>query len=166
LFTRLSVIAVTLLLLSGCATLKNTPQQDYVWEKGRVCDSQVAFWKLERVEADGRWSIRGATNGPPGRYDYIACMQDEFSRDPYKEWLTRQSAPPTVATAEPPREGRATVPAAAQTFGKVVATKEPVAKPAWAIGDEWSYRWEGPRGKGTFVWVVDRFEVAEGIESV
>jgi len=47
----------------------------------------------------------------------------------------------------------------------VVASKDQAAKPAWAIGDEWSYRWESPRGRGTFVWVVDRFETAEGIES-
>ena len=166
--TRQSAIAVTLLLLSGCATFKNTPQQDYVWEKGRVCDRQVAFWKLERVEADGRWWIRGATNGPPGRYDYFACMQEEFSRDPYQEWLTRSASSTVATTAAPPREGRASVPAATQTpvsFGRAVVSKEQLAKPAWAIGDEWSYRWESPRGQGTFVWAVDRFEVAEGIES-
>jgi len=38
--------------------------------------------------------------------------------------------------------------------------------PPWAIGDEWSYRWESPRGKGTFVRAVNRFETMDGIEWV
>lgn len=38
----------------GCAVLRNTPQQDYVWEMGHICDSQVSFWKMESVKADAR----------------------------------------------------------------------------------------------------------------
>jgi clan AA aspartic protease (TIGR02281 family) len=26
--------------------------------------------------------------------------------------------------------------------------------PSWSVGDEWSFRWESPSGKGTFVWTV------------
>jgi hypothetical protein len=36
--------------------------------------------------------------------------------------------------------------------------------PAWKIGDEWSYRWESPRGGGTFVWQVVREELVEGTD--
>jgi hypothetical protein len=35
--------------------------------------------------------------------------------------------------------------------------------PAWAKGDEWSFRWESPEGKGTFVWSIDREETLDGI---
>src|SRR5438067_28864 len=70
------------LAAAGCATFKNTPQQDYVWEAGRVCDRQVAFWKMDRVESNGHYWIQGATNGPPGRDDYFACMQEQFTRNP------------------------------------------------------------------------------------
>ena len=45
--------AALVIALAGCAALKNTPQQDYVWELGRVCDKQVSFWKMEEVRADG-----------------------------------------------------------------------------------------------------------------
>jgi hypothetical protein len=34
--------------------------------------------------------------------------------------------------------------------------------PVWQVGDEWTYRWESERGKGTFTWVVVREEVVNG----
>jgi hypothetical protein len=40
----------------------------------------------------------------------------------------------------------------------------PMAAPTWRPGYEWSYRWESPRGKGTFVWAVDRVEMVDGAE--
>src|SRR5436305_2561055 len=79
------------LAAAGCATFKNTPQQDYVWEAGRVCDRQVAFWKMDRVESNGHYWIQGATNGPPGRDDYFACMQEQFTRNPYQQWVAQRS---------------------------------------------------------------------------
>jgi hypothetical protein len=33
----------------------------------------------------------------------------------------------------------------------------------WNVGDEWTYRWESPRGKGTFTSVVERDEVVDGV---
>src|SRR4026208_2451727 len=41
-----------------------------------------------------------------------------------------------------------------------------IERRAWSIGDEWSYRWESPAGKGTTVWTVIRFEAVEGVDSV
>jgi hypothetical protein len=32
----------------------------------------------------------------------------------------------------------------------------------WKLGDEWAFRWDSPRGRGTYVWVVDRIEVVDG----
>jgi hypothetical protein len=34
--------------------------------------------------------------------------------------------------------------------------------PVWNVGDEWTYRWESQRGKGTFTSVVDREEMVDG----
>lgn len=49
------------LLLTGCATFKNTPQQDYVWAMWGICkvsgrfNTSVAY--IDRVGTDGRyWS--------------------------------------------------------------------------------------------------------------
>ena len=39
-----------------------------------------------------------------------------------------------------------------------------VAVPVWKRAYEWSYRYDSPAGKGTFVWAVDREEVSDGIE--
>ena len=36
--------------------------------------------------------------------------------------------------------------------------------PVWRPGYEWEYRWESPRGKGTFVWSVNRTEIVDGTE--
>lgn len=41
-----------------------------------------------------------------------------------------------------------------------------IERRAWTIGDEWSYRWESPAGKGTSVWTVVRFETVEGVDAV
>src|SRR5262249_14008773 len=34
--------------------------------------------------------------------------------------------------------------------------------PVWKVGDEWSFRWESPRGSGTYVSVVTREESMDG----
>lgn len=169
---RILVVGI-LFILTGCATFKNTPQQDYVWEKGRICDAQVAFWKMERVEANGRYWIRGATNAPPGKDDYFACLQAQFAKNPYREWVSQhwnsspdtRSTPPITGVTSPP-SGRTQASSDAATSAARTTTNEVAPKPQWVIGDEWSYRWESPRGKGTFVWVVERFETIEGIDSV
>jgi len=83
-------VILLLAVLAGCATLKNTPQQDYVWEMGGICDSQSAFWKMQSVRADGSYTVRGATNGPPGSHDYLACMQQQMKARPYGQWLREQ----------------------------------------------------------------------------
>jgi len=89
---RLLIVAALVTGLSACATFKNTPQQDYVWEIGRICDSRVSFWKMESVRADGSATVRGATNAPPGWADYQACMREEQARKPYEQWLREHAA--------------------------------------------------------------------------
>jgi hypothetical protein len=81
------ILFVAIIVLSGCATLKNTPQQDYVWEMSRVCDAQVDFWKMEEVKLDGSYMVRGAANAPPGSHDYQACMNEQMKAKPYGQWL-------------------------------------------------------------------------------
>jgi len=86
-----AAISISVVLPAGCAGLKNTGQQDYVWEMARICDARVAFWKMEQVNADSSYLIRGASNAPPGRDDYFACMQEQFAREPYGRWLALRS---------------------------------------------------------------------------
>jgi hypothetical protein len=83
---------IAILLLAGCASFKNTPQQDYIWGLGRICDSQVSYWKMEEVRADGSYTVRGAANAPPGWHDYQACMQERMKAKPYGQWLSEREA--------------------------------------------------------------------------
>jgi len=149
--SRPLALALALVMLgAGCASLQNTPQQDYVWEMGRICDGRFRDWYLDRVEADGRYTIRGAPNSVPSpNLPYFDCMREQFAARPYAQWL-RQRPAVSGATARP-----ATDPAALAIERRV-----------WSVGDEWSYRWESSVGKGTFVWTVARFEMVEGVDSV
>ena len=96
-----------LMILAGCAMLKNTPQQDYVWEIARVCDARSAFWKMEEVKPDGSSTVRGATNAPPGWNDYQACMREQMERKPYGQWVRERSRSIPAAAVIPPATGGA-----------------------------------------------------------
>jgi hypothetical protein len=171
---RCSTGALVLLLsLAGCATTQETPQQAYVWEMGRICDGKSPFWRIERVEADGRYWVQGATNAPPGMNDYFACMKEQFAKTPYRTWVSQRSASPQITTPTPSPIG-SVAPSAAAPITQKPAASAPLPTsasadapllPSWALKDEWSYRSQSPRSKSTFVWVVDRFETVEGIDS-
>jgi hypothetical protein len=88
--TRLlsSAFLVVLPLFVGCASMKNTPRQEYVWEMGRICDSRSNTWYMDKVEADGSYTIRGATNSIGGpNLPYFDCMKEQFKVHPFAEWL-------------------------------------------------------------------------------
>ena len=53
--------------------------------------------------------------------------------------------------------------AAGSVTGQPATPLGPAEAPAWRVGDEWSYRWESPRGKGAFTWVVQREETLDGV---
>lgn len=70
--------------------------------------------------------------------------------------LTDASTPSSARAADLPRSSEREQPAAQiNSFDR----------PTWKVGDEWEFRWQSPRGQGTFVWVVDREEMVEGIDS-
>jgi hypothetical protein len=84
---RGSALLVVLPLLIGCASMKETPQQEYVWEMGRICDSRSNTWYMDKVEPDGRYTIRGATNSIGGpNLPYFDCMREQFKAHPFNDW--------------------------------------------------------------------------------
>ncbi len=119
-----AIVTLACLIVAGCATTQETTQQSYVWQMGRICDARSPFWRMERVEADGRYLVQGAANAPPGRNDYVACMQEQFTKTPYREWLSQRATALESAPVAPSSSGSVTV------------------------------------------WVVDRFENTDGIDSV
>lgn len=45
-----------------------------------------------------------------------------------------------------------------------VSARDPGSAPVWTIGDRWAFRWESPRGSGTFVWTVNRVQTMDGFD--
>jgi hypothetical protein len=166
LFTMGTLVGLVLVIVAGCATTQETPQQSYVWQMGRICDAQSPFWRMERVEADGRYLIQGATNAPPGRNEYVECMKEQFARKPYPQWVRERSGSLSPTPVTPSSRGSVTSSTGTTTPPPLATTAVAGPGPTWTVGDEWSYRWQSPEGKGTFVWVVDRFDKADGIDSV
>ena len=63
---------------------------------------------------------------------------------------------------------RLTLEASSQATGAPAAAVEAASgrvweAPTWKPGDEWSFRWESPTGKGTLVWTVEGEEEIDGI---
>jgi len=71
----------------------------------------------------------------------IPLLASCASSDPTPAQMTRDSIQPPT--------GKAALARAADT---------------WAPGSSWSYRYESPRGSGTFDWVVDREELVDGVK--
>jgi len=81
---RIAAAGYAVALVIGCQTFHNTPAQDYVWEMGRACDT--ATWRMTSVEADGRYTVQGASNAVDSS-PYIACMDKQMKDHPYQEWV-------------------------------------------------------------------------------
>ena len=126
-----------ILLVGGCASMGNTLAQDLAWERWNKCNDGSI--RLLRIDRDGRVWTQATSDSAAALPRWQTCMQ---------EALTQQGK--RVATA--PAPAVATAPAAGI-----------VPVPEWKRGDEWAFRWESPRGSGTFVWSMDREEVMDGV---
>lgn len=139
-FEFLSAVAGSILLLlvaGGCA--QNTLAQDLAWERWRKCE-RVGTTGLKEIRPDGQiWFWYKS----PMEYTFVReCLAKAAAEQAER----RVAAAPVIAKEMPP------------------ATPGPVMPPVWKRGEEWAFRWESPRGNGTFVWSVDREEVIDGVE--
>jgi hypothetical protein len=54
-------------LLAGCATVQNTPQQERTWAAWDACKAagRVTHWQIDRVDPDGKiwWWTTGSPYG-------------------------------------------------------------------------------------------------------
>lgn len=72
------------IVLAGCASMLNTPQQDYVWAMGQNCSNTGAY--ITRVLPDGHYYYGwrgGAYTGP----EFRQCMEEQYKARPYREWV-------------------------------------------------------------------------------
>jgi len=65
---------------------------------------------------------------------------------------------PTVATGSVPVPARPT-----EAPSHTAANTAETAVPQWQLADEWQFRWESLQGKGTFVSVIQREEMVDGV---
>src|SRR5947207_2447458 len=84
----IAVLIVGFVWLPGCASFKNTPQQDYVWELGRMCQRENADWRMTRVDAAGRyWIQAGDASGPNAFHE---CIARQRRAHPFIDWAKAQ----------------------------------------------------------------------------
>jgi len=145
---RLMSALVLVLITAGCAAMKNTPIQDYVLEKGRACEWVSSGWKLSRVDAVGNYWVQG--EGPSGPSQFRQCMQEQYAKQPFNEWLKIQQRQTSSVVGGPPP------PVARQKFPPIIG------ETVWKPGYTWAYRYETPQGNGAFTWIMDREETLDG----
>jgi hypothetical protein len=67
-------------LVAGCATMRNTPEQDLVWSANSACEMEGRVSNnvvITRVEANGRYWIE-TRNGNAGLPAFIECMNEKM----------------------------------------------------------------------------------------
>jgi hypothetical protein len=136
---HLLVSTALVFFLSGCSgPVRNTLAQDLAWERWHQCSAKYPTIQLKEIRQDGQiwlWHYGGS------------------------DWAAVQECL-RVAAAEQAKRGT-TATANVTSVGGPSST-DTWATPQWKPGYEWAYRWQSPRGSGTFVWSVDRIEVLDG----
>jgi hypothetical protein len=143
-----------LIALAGCATFKDTTQQEYAMPLLKECVGKFPGTWVNRVESDGRWWI--TYNDPNALYGVKQCMAEQYKMHPYLAWLkTRQ------ASAQPSTTGTASA-TGSPAVVNVALPGAVTTVPLWKVGEEWQYAYQGPVDSGSFVWVVNRIETIDG----
>jgi hypothetical protein len=131
---------VILLLLAGCASMKNTLAQELAWERWQKCNHFRGI-TLKEIRTDGQIWVWVADGGEQTAWR-------ECDR---------------LARVEQARGVAASIPSSALAVASPQPANAMSAPPIWRRGDEWAYRYESPAGNGTYVWSVDREEVIDGV---
>lgn len=66
------------LLTGGCASMKNTPEQDAVWDAARACEHVHTGYKVDQVYPDGRYHVWGTTNSTTFQ-PFFECMSQQLA---------------------------------------------------------------------------------------
>jgi hypothetical protein len=138
--------------VTGCATAspEQAARRELLSNAAQECQRRYPFvssFSFDRFD-QLNWFYR-ETATVAEREQFRTCYRERVTE------LTKAAAaaPASSAPGRPAAGAMAPVPADAWTH-----------PPIWKIGDEWSYRWESPRGSGTFVRKVSSEEAIDGIE--
>ena len=84
-------IAGLALALCGCATMQNTPKQEYVWSCIEACKAEIPpQCQIVGVNMEGGTST--SCVGTLANWDkFSGCMQREYDKRPYAAWLKERA---------------------------------------------------------------------------
>jgi len=83
-FVRALAVLLGVLLLGGCTTVRNTPEQDLVWSAYKQCKVEGRIpsnIQLDRVEPDGR-AWYSANRTAYGAQELERCINEKVSPPP------------------------------------------------------------------------------------
>ena len=154
---------------AGCQTM--TPEamkrNELYWDAARECQVGLGSLQVDRIDGEGRlWYTlsQGSQTDVP---KFLDCYRKKATEKLRAAGLIQGTAALTTPTPVPSRQEPrpAPTPSTSAPAAPVSASSAtwPVAAPSWRPGYEWAYRWQSPRGSGTFVWVVAREDVIDGV---
>ena len=155
--------AVIAVLAAACTSGLN-PRQERAWDDFHACRSVAPTARIVELQKNGmlRYQADGPEIGP-----MEACMKE---RGRWSRNLEPQRPEPTFPSNEQEADfewlKEHKLKAQAPSVSARVAEAHPspaVSPPVWERGYEWTYRWESPRGQGTFVWSVDREQIVDDV---
>ena len=75
---QISWSVVGLSLLFGCASAKNTAEQDAVWDAANLCERVHTGYRVDQVYPDGRYHVWATTNATTFQ-PFYECMSKELA---------------------------------------------------------------------------------------
>ena len=142
-FVRATSIVLIIFLAAACAP-QLSPRQELTWDAFKSCESEGPSTRLEHLDADGAWGLRGREGEV---FKVSRCMSAYWSKATLEGRLPA-GAPSLAVTPAPSRPHAFVVP-------------EP---PIWSTGDSWRFVSTSTAGdRRTYTWRVDREETVEGV---
>ncbi len=88
--TRYAIVGLAPVFV-GCATMQNTPKQDYAWACIEACKAEVPP-QCQIVNVDMEGQASSSCVGTLANWDkFSACMQQQYKERPYDAWLKERT---------------------------------------------------------------------------
>lgn len=118
------------------------PRQALTWDAYKACEGAPSETRILQIQPDGRWVTQSTIPSQAPALKVNECMLAYWKQAAQEGRVP--PLPPTFTVKQ------------ADVRPGALAVSEP---PVWSAGDEWLFSWEGPSGRGTYTWRVDREEM-------
>jgi TonB family protein len=122
------VVGALPLFLTACATIKNTPQQDYTSTLCDMCRTSLpSQCQVTKVDTAGRYYVTCGSGSQAMFLDFQKCVAEQEQLQPYGKWLAahQKAAPPAPAPTTAARVEPSSVDAMITSLDAMVKTPEP-----------------------------------------